>query len=105
VIAGVVPAVIGGLGRTGTGPAHQVVIYVGRDHQGIVTPVFAASSTPGRAIQTEPGPRRLLITPDGRTAYVVSWAESTVTPISTSTSTPGTPIKVGGNPYAIAILP
>ena len=47
-----------------------------------------------------------MITPDGKTAYVVVWGEpGTVTPIATATNTAGTPIQVGDGPYAIAITP
>jgi DNA-binding beta-propeller fold protein YncE len=47
-----------------------------------------------------------LITPDGKTAYVVVWGEpGAVVPIATATNTAGPPIQVGDRPYAIAILP
>ncbi|HEX4489872.1 MAG TPA: PKD domain-containing protein [Acidimicrobiia bacterium] len=45
------------------------------------------------------------ITPDGRTAYVASYAENTVTPVTISTHTAGTPIAVAGGPDAVAISP
>ena len=44
------------------------------------------------------------MTPDGKTAYVITGAD-TVTPITTATNTPGTPIQVGKEPYAIAVTP
>ena len=46
----------------------------------------------------------IAITPDGKTAYVVSYASGKVTPISTATNKAGKPIKVK-NPYLIAITP
>ena len=47
-----------------------------------------------------------MVTPDGKTAYVVVWEEpGWVVPITTATNTPGTPIEVGDGPYAIAITP
>jgi len=57
------------------------------------------------------GPGLIVITPDGKTAYVTS-DESIVVPIDTATSTPGPPIAVGVNrpglhdqPDGIAITP
>ena len=49
----------------------------------------------------------IAITPDGRTAYVVSacGCAPVVTPVATATNTPGKPIKIGGSPWAIAITP
>lgn len=45
------------------------------------------------------------ITPDGRTAYVVSYEPNTVTPISLTTGKAGKPIAVGRGPIAVAISP
>ena len=75
VIAAGVPAVIGALGHSAAGVrtgSHQVVIYVGSDHQDAVTPISAGASTAGRPIKTDPGPRRLAITPDGKTLYAAN---------------------------------
>ena len=45
-----------------------------------------------------------MITPDGKTAYVLTG--SSVTPINTATNTPGKPIHVAGAPaQLIAITP
>ena len=46
----------------------------------------------------------IAITPNGKTAYVLSIG-GTVTPIRTATNTASTPIKVGRDPDAIAITP
>ena len=108
VVAGALPAVIGGLDRTSTdsrGGSHQVVIYVGSDHQDTVTPISAASNTVGQPIKSGPGPRRLAITPDGKTVYAANVSGHTVTPISTATNRAGKPIMVGKNPSAMAITP
>ena len=49
----------------------------------------------------------IAVTPDGKTAYVVSacGCAPVVTPVATATNTPGKPIKIGGSPWAIAITP
>ena len=46
-----------------------------------------------------------MITPDGKTAYIVNEGSDTVTPIQTATNTAGKPIRVGHFPFAIAITP
>ena len=74
-------------------------------------------------------PRAIVITPDGKTAYVVNQSRpqpppwhsyeaekrglprpapalpGTVTPIATATNMPGEPIDVGDEPFAIAVTP
>jgi YVTN family beta-propeller protein len=47
----------------------------------------------------------IVVTPDGRTAYVVSTAAGTVTPITTATNTLGKPIRAGKDPFALVIAP
>jgi YVTN family beta-propeller protein len=44
-----------------------------------------------------------VITPDGKTAYVVNQGSNTVTPIATATNKPGRPIHVGQRAFTIAI--
>jgi DNA-binding beta-propeller fold protein YncE len=65
-----------------------------------VTPVNTATNTPGTPIHIGSGPwdctGQIVLTPDGKTAYVTTG--SGLTPISTATNTPGTPIKVGASP-------
>jgi len=67
-----------------------------------VTPISTATNTPGKAIHVGPGgttsgggldPGQIVITPDGKAAYVTT--RSGVTPISTATNTPGNTIPVG----------
>ena len=74
-----------------------------------VTPISTATGRPGKPIHVGSGPDtftpEIVITPDGKTAYVTTG--SGVTPISTATGTPGKPIHVVGSPFghAIAITP
>lgn len=104
-------------------------VYVSNGRGGTVTPIAAATNTPGPPIPVGAGPGLIVITPDGRTAYVVNQSRpqpppwhsyeaekrglpqlapdfrGTVTPIDTATHTPGEPIDVGREPLAIAITP
>ena len=82
--------------------------------RGTVTPIDTATNTPGPPIPIGRGPGLIVITPDGRTAYVAhTWentgrlasGQSTVTPVATATNTAGVPIGVGGGASAIAITP
>ena len=47
----------------------------------------------------------IVITPDGKTAYVTNFGSDTVTPISTATNTPGPAIPAGALPDGIVITP
>ena len=87
-----------------------------------VTPISTATATPGKPIHVGvPGlgakslfrlsvPAgslsrflgRIVITPDGKTAYVSTG--SSVTPISTATGTPGKPIHVGGIGFQAMVI-
>ena len=71
----------------------------------MVTPIATATNTAGPPINVGSDPRRIAITPDGKTAYVAAYRSDTVTPIATATNTAGPPINVGSNPGAIAITP
>ena len=86
-------------------------VYVSNGRGGTVTPIVTAANTPGPPIPVGLGPGLIVITPDGRTAYVTS-DESIVVPIDTATGTPGPPIRVGvdrpglhDQPDGIAITP
>jgi len=84
-----------------------------------VIPFSTATNTPGKLIGS--GSARvngITITPDGRTAYVISEPEGNegggpactgppgaVTPIATATNTAGKPVKVGCIPVAAAVTP
>ena len=71
-----------------------------------VVPVDVRTNTAGRPIRTGPAFVSMLITPDGRKAYVFG-AGHTVIPIDTTTNTAGKPIRLGrrADPYAIAVTP
>lgn len=80
---------------------------------GGVLPVNLVTGSAGKEISI-PGAQQVVITPDGRTAYVLSQTASrpgtgskAVVPIDTATSTPLPPINVtaGGNAQDIAISP
>ena len=45
-----------------------------------------------------------MITPDGKTAYVMNQSSNTVTPIATATNTPGRPIHVGQGVFPLTAL-
>jgi DNA-binding beta-propeller fold protein YncE len=70
-----------------------------------ITPITAATNTPGRRIKIGVIPEAIAVTPDGKTAYIADLHPATVTPVATATSTPGKPITIGGFPWAIAITP
>ena len=65
--------------------------------------IAAATGTPGTPITVGREPQSIAITPDGKTAYAVSWQAGTVTPISTATSTPGRPIHVSRGAFTIVM--
>ena len=60
-----------------------------------MTPIATATNTAGTPIPVGNDPDAIAITPDGKTAYVLSYDAGTVTPIATATNTAGTPIPVG----------
>ena len=85
-------------------------LYVSDVAGSTVTPIATATNTPGQPIQVGQAPGSIVITPDGRTAYVVNTTHpydrtGTMTPIATATNTPGPPIQVGSTPWALAITP
>jgi YVTN family beta-propeller protein len=64
----------------------------------------------GRPIKVSPpergaGPGSLVVTPNGKTVYVTSWAAGTVTPVNTATGTVGRAIHVPAGPTAITVSP
>ena len=91
--------------------AHRVILYVATPsagRPGTVTPINTATNTKLPPIKTGGQPYAIAITPDEKTAYVVSdaYQGGTVTPIRTATNTALPPIKTGGHtPWAIAITP
>jgi YVTN family beta-propeller protein len=72
---------------------------------GTATPIATATNTAGPPITVGSRPFTIVITPDGRTAYVANGASGTVTPIATATNTAGPPITVGSGPFGIAMTP
>jgi YVTN family beta-propeller protein len=69
-----------------------------------VIPIRTATNTALAPVKVGRIPQAIAITPDGKTAYVVSQF-GTVTPIRTATNTALPPVKVGRGPTAIAITP
>ena len=86
---------------------HGSTVYVANSSSGTVTPIRTATNTALPAIKTGDGPKAIAITPDGKTAYVVSDGDGGrsgwVTPICTATNTALRPIKLTGSPTAILI--
>ena len=70
-----------------------------------MTPIRTATNTTGPPIPVGNGPVAIVITPNGKTAYVANTKDGTVTPIRTATNTAGPPIPVGNEPIAIAVTP
>jgi DNA-binding beta-propeller fold protein YncE len=121
-LAVAIPAALGAIGqRPGPeqppAPPTLYIYFYNGSHEGTVTPVNTATNTPGKPIHVSvPGPTnhlgqlgfppkdsfapfpagQIVITPDGKTAYLTTG--STVTPVSTATGKPGKPIYLGGHP-------
>ena len=113
VIAVAIPAGLGAFGHL-LGPARPQqspappTLYIYSDngsHGGTVTPVNTATGTHGKPIHVglsgstpkggfAPADGQIAITPDGKTAYLITG--SSVTPVSTATGTPGKPIHISG---------
>ena len=68
-----------------------------------VTPIRTATGKALKAIKVGNGPTQIAITPNGKTAYVIT--SSGVVPINTATNKAGKAIKAGSGPGAIAITP
>lgn len=58
-------------------------------------PVDIATGRAGKATILGARPEAIVISPDGKTAYLVNPVPGTVTPIATATGKLGRPIKVG----------
>jgi hypothetical protein len=87
------------------------IVYVSNGRGDTVTPIAAATGTPGPPIPVGPAPGEIVVTPDGKTAYITT-DDPVVVPIATATNTAGPPIRIGVNrpglsdkPVAIAITP
>ena len=73
-------------------------IYVGFDN-GIV-PIGTQARTFGKSIPMD-GSGRIVIAPDGETAYVASLLTGIVTPVDLAAGEAGTPINVGGDNHMV----
>jgi YVTN family beta-propeller protein len=116
-MAAVIPAVTGVLGSTAAAPHHAphlaplpwtapdgTAYVIGSG--GTVTPIDLATSTPGKPIDLRWPPDAIVITPDGRTAYITNGFPSrTLTPMDLTTNTPGKPVQLSSPPEAIAMAP
>jgi DNA-binding beta-propeller fold protein YncE len=91
-------------------------IYVGDDYvsqeepKPAVVPVSTVTDTAAKPILLEQVPSQILITPNGKTAYVLGLAAgpAEIIPVATATNTPEKAIKVdmtGGGTYQMAITP
>ena len=74
-------------------------IYVGFDNEESV-PIGAQTRTFGKSIPMD-GSGRIVIAPDGETAYVASLLTGIVTPVDLAAVEAGTPINVGGDSHMV----
>jgi DNA-binding beta-propeller fold protein YncE len=91
---------------SGTSPGPPVTVYVIADNA--VVAIRAATGARSREIPAGAVPYAVAVTPDGKTAYVLSGETGAVIPISLATGKPGAAISPGGAgtfPTAIAITP
>jgi len=74
---------------------------------GSVIPISLTDSLPGSPIEVGQGAgtNDIIVTSDGKTAYVTNEYTSTVTSIDLATGEVGEPIAVGSDPVAIAFVP
>ncbi len=69
-------------------------------------PIDLATGTPGKPINLQWPPDEIVITPDGKTAYISNgFPSTTLTPVDLATGTPGKPVKLSVEPEAIAMAP
>jgi YVTN family beta-propeller protein len=70
-----------------------------------VTPIHVPRNTPGPPIPVGNSPVAIVVTPNGKTAYVSNQNDDTVTPIRTATNSALPPIHVGHQPFDMAVTP
>lgn len=89
-------------------------IYLGGDEPNTVVPVSTVTDTAGKPIQLGQVASQILITPNGKTAYVLTLPDLSgsveIIPIATATNSPEKAIKVNvgmmaGGPHQMAITP
>ena len=78
-------------------PSLVPTVYV-TNGQGEVIPIPVATDTPGKPIIVGGRADGIVISPDGKTAYVTNPDAGTITPVDTVTNTAGKPIKIGSIP-------
>jgi YVTN family beta-propeller protein len=88
-------------------PNGKTVYVVNEEPHGTVTPIDTATNTAGKNIKVGVTPFAIVITPDGKTAYVLNLAQGapgkgTVTPINTATNTAGKPIPIKHAAFPLA---
>jgi YVTN family beta-propeller protein len=71
-----------------------------------MTPIDLATNTAGKPIDLQWPPDALVITPDGKTAYIINGFPSrTLTPVDLATSRPGKPVTLSEAADAILMAP
>jgi YVTN family beta-propeller protein len=80
-------------------------VYIGLFKDNAVAVLDTRTNTVVKTIPVPPGPHGLVVTPDGRKAYVSSDGASTVSVIDTATDQVVRSIEVGPTPHGLAISP
>lgn len=85
----------------------RVIAYVvsGGIAAGAVTPVNTATHTADPPIVIGGGAQSIIVTPNGKTAYISNGVLNTVTPVHTARNTALSPIPVGAEPFAMVVTP
>ena len=72
---------------------------------GVVIPIDTATNTALPAITVGSEPFAMVVTPNGRTAYVANTGSNSVTPFRVSSNLPLAPIPVGNSPNRVVMTP
>ena len=83
--------------------AHPITVYVADGGGNMVTPISTVTNKAGTPITVGKRPGQIVVTPNGKTAYVI--AGGSVVPIRTATNTALKPIKGTSGASYIAITP
>lgn len=78
-------------------------IYVPNFSAGTVVPVSTVTKTASKPIKVGPNPDSVVVTPNGKTVYVVTG--NAIYPINTATNRAGKPVKVGFEPGWVVVTP